>query len=63
MLGVKPLEPGCRTIEVKPNLGYLSYAKGTVPTPYGPVAVEARKDAAGKTVVSVKAPKGVKVCK
>ncbi|WP_168185246.1 alpha-L-rhamnosidase C-terminal domain-containing protein [Duncaniella dubosii] len=63
MLGVKPLEPGCRTIEVKPNLGSLSYAKGTVPTPYGPVSVEAHKDPSGKTVVDVKAPKGVKVAR
>jgi len=63
VLGVKPLEPGCRTIEVKPNLGSLSYAKGTVPTPYGPVSVEAHKDPSGKTVVDVKAPKGVKVAR
>lgn len=63
VLGVKPLEPGCKTIEVKPELGYLSYAEGTVPTPYGPVAVKARKDASGKTLVDVKAPKGVKVKK
>ena len=63
VLGVKPLEPGCKTIEVKPELGYLSYAEGTVPTPYGPVSVKASKDASGKTIVDVKAPKGVKVKK
>lgn len=63
VLGVKPVEPGCKTIEVKPNLGNLTFAEGTVPTPYGPVSVKARKDESGKTVVSVKAPKGVKVNK
>ncbi|WP_297070985.1 alpha-L-rhamnosidase C-terminal domain-containing protein [uncultured Duncaniella sp.] len=63
VLGVKPVEPGCKTIEVKPNLGNLAFAEGTVPTPYGPVSVKARKDESGKTVVSVKAPKGVKVNK
>ena len=63
VLGVRPLEPGCKTIEVKPNLAYLTHAEGTVPTPYGPVSVKAHKDATGKTVVSVKAPKGVKVKK
>lgn len=63
VLGVKPVEPGCKTVEVKPHLGDLAYAEGTVPTPYGPLAVKAHKDASGKTVCSVKAPKGVKVIK
>lgn len=63
VLGVKPVEPGCKTVEVKPHLGDLAYAEGTVPTPYGPLAVKASKDASGKTVCSVKAPKGVKVIK
>ena len=63
VLGVKPIEPGCKTIEVKPELGYLTYAEGTVPTPYGPVIVKARKDTSGKTLVDVKAPKGIKIKK
>lgn len=63
VLGVKPVEPGCKTVEVKPHLGDLAFAEGTFPTPYGPLAVKAYKDAAGKTKVDVKAPKGVKVKK
>ncbi len=63
VLGVRPLEPGCKTVEVKPNLCDLEFAEGTVPTPYGPLTVKARKDAKGKTVCTVKAPKGVKVVK
>ena len=63
VLGVKPVEPGCKTVEVKPHLGDLAYAEGTVPTPYGPLSVKATKDAKGKTVCTVKAPKGVKVIK
>ena len=63
VLGVKPVEPGCKTVEVKPHLGDLAFAEGTVPTPYGPLSVKAHKDASGKTVCSVKAPKGVKVIK
>lgn len=63
VLGVKPVEPGCKTVEVKPHLGDLAFVEGSVPTPYGPIKVEAHKDAAGKTVCSVKAPKGVKVVK
>lgn len=63
VLGVRPVEPGCKTIEVKPNLGELSFAEGTVPTPLGPVVVKAHRDANGRTLVDVKAPKGVKVRK
>lgn len=61
VLGINPIEPGCKTVEVKPELGPLAYAEGSIPTPYGPLEVKAKKDAAGKTIVSVKAPKGVKV--
>ena len=63
VLGVKPVEPGCKTVEVCPHLGDLSFVEGTVPTPYGPLKVEAHKDAKGKTVCTVNAPKGVKVVK
>lgn len=63
VLGVKPLEPGCRKIEVKPNLGHLSFAEGTVPTPYGPIKVRATKNASGKTVLDVKAPRQVIIVK
>lgn len=63
VLGVRPIDPGCLTVEVKPNLGSLDYAEGTVPTPKGPITVSARKNAGGKTVVAVSAPKGVKIIK
>ena len=63
VLGVRPIEPGCKTVEVKPHLGDLAFVEGTVPTPYGPLSVKAHKDAKGKTVCTVKAPKGVKVVK
>lgn len=63
VLGVKPVEPGCKTVEVKPELGNLEFAEGTVPTPKGPLYVKAYKDMAGNTKVDVKAPKGIKVKK
>lgn len=39
ILGVKPASPGFETIEVKPNPGYLTWAKGEVITPKGIVRV------------------------
>ncbi len=63
VLGVKPVEPGCKTVEVKPELGNLQFAEGTVPTPRGPLYVKAYKDKAGNTKVDVKAPNGIKVRK
>ena len=63
VLGVRPLEPGCSTIEVKPNLGFLTFAEGTVPTPKGPVTVKVSKEPSGKLRCEVKAPKGIKVVK
>ncbi len=61
VLGIRPLEPGCATIEINPNLGYLEYASGTVPTPKGVVKVSVVKDASGKPVADVQAPVGIKI--
>jgi hypothetical protein len=39
VLGVRPIEPGYQTWLVEPQPGDLGWAAGTVPTPYGPIAV------------------------
>jgi hypothetical protein len=39
ILGVEPAAPGFAKILLKPRLGDLQWAKGTVPTPHGPVTV------------------------
>lgn len=61
VLGVKPLEPGCRVIEVKPSLGHLQWAEGSFPTPYGPVKVSHRRQPDGSIESSIEAPDGVTV--
>lgn len=61
VLGVRPLEPGCATIEVNPNLGDLAWAKGTFPTPKGDVSIEVTRQGDGQPLCTVKAPEGVKV--
>jgi alpha-L-rhamnosidase len=47
VLGVRPVEPGYKTWLVEPQPGDLSWATGTVPTPFGPIAVGWEKDAQG----------------
>jgi alpha-L-rhamnosidase len=43
-LGISPAEPGYAALRVAPALGGLEWARATVPTPHGPVTVEARAD-------------------
>ena len=59
VLGVKNLAPG--KYEVKPDLAWLDWAKGSYPTPKGQIKVWAFKDAAGKTVVQIEAPQGIEI--
>ena len=60
VLGCHILEEGCKTLEVKPNLGDLEWAEGTYPTPYGKVFISVRKQD-GETVVSVDAPEEIRI--
>jgi len=57
VLGVKPTSPGYATFTVIPHRGGLTFAKGVVPTPHGPITVS-WQTASGKLAISVKAPAG-----
>ena len=61
VLGVKPLEPGFERVRVRPQLGDLRYAKGTVPTPKGLLRVEAERQPDGSVRVKIDAPEGITV--
>ncbi len=63
VLGIKVVAPGCKVIKVEPHLGDLSFAEGTFPTPYGIIKVKHVKQADGKIVSTINAPKEVKVIK
>ena len=63
VLGIEPLEPGCRKVSVKPHLGNLEWAEGTCPTPMGNIYVKHVRQADGSVKSIIKAPKGVKVVK
>lgn len=51
VLGVTPTEPGFGVVRVEPNLGYLEWARGAVPSPAGLIEVEATR-----TSVKVRSP-------
>ncbi len=61
VLGVLPTAPGCRKIEISPHLGHLTYAKGTFPTPLGPLVVSHKKNADGSIATEFQAPAGIDV--
>ena len=62
VLGIRPAAVGCKTVEVKPFLGDLSWAEGAMALPDGGlVKVRVSKDSAGKVHTEVDAPDGVKV--
>jgi hypothetical protein len=58
VLGVQPASPGFATFTVTPHPGNLAWARGTVPTPRGYIAVAWRKRANGTLSLVVHAPAG-----
>lgn len=61
VLGVKVLQPGCRKIHLKPNLGNLRWVEGAFPTPYGVVTIKHVKLPNGRVKTTCKSPREVKV--
>ena len=61
VLGIKPLNPGCTKISLRPNLGNLKHVKGTYPTPHGIIRVEHFKRSDGTIETKISLPSGVSV--
>ncbi len=55
LLGVRPTSPGMATVSIRPNLGGLEWAEGTLPTPHGPIHIRVDEDGVRKVL-----PKGIK---
>ncbi|HZY63884.1 MAG TPA: alpha-L-rhamnosidase C-terminal domain-containing protein [Edaphobacter sp.] len=58
VLGIQPTGPGFSTVNIRPDLVDLSWAKGGEPTPHGTLKVDARKDGA-TTSVTIDLPPNV----
>ena len=63
VLGISIIKPGCKVVQVKPNLGSLTFAEGTFPTPMGLIKIRHEKRSDGTIKSTIKAPKGVKIIK
>ena len=61
VLGVQVIEPGCKVVRIKPNLGDLQWAEGTFPTPHGIIKIRHDKQPDGSIKSSIDAPVGVRV--
>jgi alpha-L-rhamnosidase len=61
VLGVRSIQPGCRTIEVDPHLCGLSEVQGAVPTPHGIVSVRHAQSATGEVATEIDGPKEVEI--
>lgn len=61
VLGLRPLEPGCRAVSFEPHLGKLEWVKGTFPTPLGVITASCKRNPDGTVTADVKAPAGIRV--
>jgi hypothetical protein len=59
VLGVQPLTPGWKKIRLKPFIGDLEFARGMLPTPYGPMTIEWEKAGDDQLVVKLDVPDGI----
>ncbi len=56
VLGIIPLEAGCKKVKIEPHLDNLQWVEGTFPTPYGIISVKHQKGKDGKIISDIKAP-------
>ncbi|WP_291527500.1 family 78 glycoside hydrolase catalytic domain [Bifidobacterium sp. UBA744] len=56
MLGIRPIEPGYRCFEVRPQLDGVRHASATLPCPYGEIRADARLGEAGTTELELDVP-------
>ncbi|WP_346858521.1 alpha-L-rhamnosidase C-terminal domain-containing protein [uncultured Draconibacterium sp.] len=61
VLGIKVMEPGCKTLKIEPHLGNLDWVEGSFPTPMGVVKVKHTKLPNGKIQSKIDAPEGIRI--
>ncbi len=61
VLGISILSAGAARVAVRPDLGGLRWAQGSLPTPHGPIHVRHEKRADGSVHSDIVAPHGVHI--
>ncbi len=61
VLGVQIVEPGCKTLKIKPHLGDLDWAEGSFPTPRGDLRIRHEKRPDGSVRSTINAPPGIQI--
>ena len=61
VLGIEILEEGCKAVKITPHLGELTYAKGSIATPFGKLEVEHVKNEDGVINTVVKSPEEIRI--
>lgn len=61
VLGVQVVEPGGRTLRIRPKLGDLSFVEGTYPTPLGVVRLRHTRQPDGSVKTDAEAPPGIRL--
>ncbi len=59
VLGIRPAEPGFRSVHIAPKLGSLRHAEGTVPHPYGNIDVALVRNGETGLTATVTLPPGL----
>ena len=61
VLGIKITKPGFKAVKIEPELGELTYARGTYPTPYGIISVSHTKKSDGSISSDISLPEGIEL--
>lgn len=57
VLGVKPVEPGYRKFTITPKAEGLTWARGSVVTPFGPIQIQWRRNGKGEVDIDYLSPR------
>ena len=60
VLGIKPVQPGFKKVEIAPFLGYLEWAEGVFPTPHGDICVR-HKNKQGMIKTEIQIPDSIDI--
>jgi hypothetical protein len=61
VLGIKPLEPGFKRVQIAPQLGNLKWVEGSYPTPFGLIKVRHERRTDGTIESKFDVPKEIRV--